>query len=57
MIHMAIDNDEQFEKTCNKCRSDLEKKKCLSCGKEMKEGAINTSFDEEMFNKMKGYSS
>lgn len=53
MIHMAIDNDEKLEKTCNKCQSSLEQERCIACGDKMAIMDFNPLFDEEMFEKLK----
>lgn len=53
MIHMSIDNDEQLEKTCNKCKSHMEHERCITCGDKMTITNLNPNFDEEMFEKLK----
>jgi rRNA maturation endonuclease Nob1 len=56
MVHMAIDNDEQVEKACDDCKSELDKNKCSVCGKEVQEKEANSTFDEEYFKKLKANS-
>lgn len=54
MIHMSIDNDEQLEKTCGKCKHSMEESKCVVCGDKMiVEEENNPNFDDAVFEKMK----
>ena len=53
MVHMAVDNDERIEKSCNKCKNDMEDVKCVSCGSKMETLEENPQFDEELFEKLK----
>jgi rRNA maturation endonuclease Nob1 len=54
MAHMAVDNDEKLEKTCSKCKSEMEQEKCIHCGNKLiTKTESNPQFDEELFEKLK----
>ncbi len=54
MVHMSIDNDEQLEKMCDKCKKRGEGNKCIACGDPfISESEANPQFDEELFEKLK----
>lgn len=55
MTHMAVDDEQQFEKLCQKCKNDSTKDKCHGCGK-VRDDGVNDNFDEEKFEKLKNQS-
>jgi hypothetical protein len=52
ITNMMVDDEEEFEKLCGKCKSDSKEPKCPGCGKS-KDTYINPNFDEERFEKLK----
>ena len=53
---MKADIDEKIEGMCSKCKTEIEKNRCIRCGEEIKEGihSVNKNFDESKFKAMAG---
>lgn len=52
IINLILDDEEEFEKMCGKCKEESKIKKCITCGKKV-EVEINPNFDDEYFEKLK----
>lgn len=55
IANMSIDNDEEYEAMCDKCKARGNVKRCVGCGTEEMESFefINPNFDEERFKQLK----
>lgn len=53
LVHMELDKENQLNSICNECKSDMERDKCISCGKTIHNEEYNESFNEELYQKLK----
>lgn len=53
IANITVDDEEEFEKLCSKCKNDSKQSKCSGCGKNKVDHDNNPNFDEEKFNKLK----
>lgn len=55
IANMAIDNEEELEAMCDKCKERAKSPRCTGCGSEFVSGneRNNPNFDEERFNQLK----
>ena len=48
-INQLIDNDEQLEKMCDKCREEVTSNRCNRCGTSLNSTFVNPNFDKSKF--------
>lgn len=55
IANMTVDDEDEFEKLCDKCKANSENVKCAGCGDEQMHNARenNPNFDESKFDKYK----
>lgn len=54
LVHMEIDNEERIKGMCHKCKLELEKDKCNTCGANIEqEYESNPAFDDKKFEELK----
>ena len=53
-LHLLLDQEEQLERLCPRCRREAEERRCLRCGAEMAgwRQEENDAFDEERFRRL-----
>jgi hypothetical protein len=53
ITNMMLDDEEQYDKLCGKCKHDSKQVKCPGCGKSKVDEDVNPNFDDEHFEKLK----
>lgn len=55
LLNLMLDEEEQLNRLCPRCREEAEKERCPSCGAETGRtvGGVNAAFDPERFEKLR----
>lgn len=57
LVHQLLDREEELDRLCPECRARAEEERCPVCGRtrgSCGEGAVNTAFDQDRFERMRG---
>ena len=57
LVHQLLDREEELSRLCPECRAWAEEEHCPVCGRtrgSWGEGAVNTAFDQDRFERMRG---
>lgn len=57
LVHQLLDREEELDRLCPECRARAEEARCPVCGRtrgSWGEGAVNTAFDQDRFERMRG---
>ena len=55
LLNLMLDEEEELDRLCPRCREEAEKVRCPACGAEMDRmaGGVNDAFDLERFEKLR----